>query len=104
MQAIDIETIAAEHCLDAVALAVFLEYEDVDPEDIAEAFSDAYAGTFDSLAHWAEDLADETGLLDSMPRHLRAYFDFEAYGRDCELDGSVWTADVPGGIAVFWRR
>ena len=43
-------------------------------------------------------------MLDSMPRNLRCYFDFEAYGRDCELDGSVWTADVPGGIAVFSSR
>lgn len=29
---------------------------------------------------------------------------FEAYGRDCELDGSVWTVDTPAGVAIFWSR
>lgn len=32
--------------------------------------------------------ADETGLLDSIPDDLRCYFDFEAYGRDMEINGS----------------
>lgn len=104
MQAAEIEALATENFLDVEAFAAFLEYEDLHMDEAVQAFEDAYGGTFDSLAHWAEDLAEGTGMLDSMPQNLRCYFDFAAYGRDCELDGSVWTADVPGGIAVFWQR
>ena len=104
MQIAEIEAIAAENCLDAVALAAFLEYENLEPDEIAEAFSDVYAGTFDNLAAWAEELADETGMLESVPENLRYYFDFSAWGRDAELNGDIWTAETPAGTAVFWRR
>ena len=104
MQTAEIIALATEHFLDAEAFAAFLEYEDIEIDEAVQAFEDAYGGTYDNLAAWAEDLAEGTGMLDSMPRNLRCYFDFEAYGRDCELDGSVWTAEVPGGIAIFWQR
>lgn len=35
----------------------------------------------------AEQYADETGLLDSIPENLRYYFDFEAFGRDMDIEG-----------------
>ena len=35
----------------------------------------------------AEQYADETGLLDSIPDNLRNYFDFEAFGRDMSFEG-----------------
>lgn len=104
MQAAEVIALATEHFLDAEDFAALLECEDLDIDEAVEAFQDAYGGTFDSLARWAEDLAEEIGMLDSIPRNLHCYFDFEAYGRDCELDGRVWTADVPGGIGVFWTR
>lgn len=34
------------------------------------------------MADVAEQYAEETGLLDSIPENLRYYFDFEAYGRE----------------------
>jgi antirestriction protein len=46
-----------------------------------------YDGCY-SMAEVAEMYADETGLLSSMPDDLRMYFDFEAYGRDMEINGS----------------
>ncbi len=104
MQTADIQAIAAENYLDADAFAAFLEYEDCDLDEAPDLFNDQYAGTFDSLAAWAENLADETGMLESVPESLRNYFDFEAWARDAELNGDVWTADVPSGIAVFWNR
>lgn len=42
----------------------------------------------DSMADVAETYADETGLLDEIPDSLRYYFDFEALGRDMELEGT----------------
>lgn len=106
MQSINIEALATEHCLDAEALQAFLNYEGMgDLEEAIEAFQDCYAGTFASLAEWAENFADDTGMLDQVPDHLRFYFDFSAWARDAELNGDVWTVDLEDGdIAVFWRR
>ena len=41
-----------------------------------------------TMAEVAEQYADETGLLNSIPDDLRCYFDFESYGRDMEINGS----------------
>lgn len=46
-----------------------------------------YSGCY-SMAEVAEQYADETGLLSNIPDDLRYYFDFEAYGRDMEINGS----------------
>ena len=41
-----------------------------------------------------EDIAynyvNNCGLLDTMPENLRYYFDYEALGRDMELNGSYY--------------
>ncbi|WP_236354794.1 antirestriction protein ArdA [Konateibacter massiliensis] len=36
----------------------------------------------------AEQYADETGLLNSIPENLQSYFDFEAFGRDMGYEGT----------------
>ena len=36
----------------------------------------------------AEQYAEETGLLDSIPENLRFYFNFEVYGRDMGIEGT----------------
>ena len=51
-----------------------------------------YSGCY-SMAEVAEMYADETGLLSSMPDHLRMYFDFEAYGRDMDIEGHFIETD-----------
>lgn len=66
-----------------------------------EDFRDAYQGTFRSLEEWAYDYMDNTGLLSDLPENLQRYFDYEAYGRDCEMGGDIWTANVSNGVAVF---
>ena len=53
-----------------------------------------------SMADVAERLADETGLLDSIPDNLRYYFDFEAFGRDLDLNGT-WIETNCGFIEVL---
>ena len=42
----------------------------------------------DDMAEVAEQYAEETGLLDSIPENLRYYFDFDAFGRDLEIEGT----------------
>ena len=53
-----------------------------------------------SMAAVAEQYAEETGLLDSMPENLRYYFDFEAFGRDMKIEGTFIETDS-GIIEVF---
>lgn len=33
---------------------------------------------------------EETGLLNSLPENLRYYFDFEAFGRDMDIEGNFY--------------
>lgn len=58
-----------------------------------------YNGCY-SMAEVAEMYADETGLLSSMPDDLRMYFDFEAYGRDMDINGHFIETDS-GYIEIF---
>ena len=52
-----------------------------------------------SMADVAEQYANETGLLDSIPDNLRYYFDFEAFGRDMSFDGH-WIETDNGYIEI----
>lgn len=64
-------------------------------------FQEQYRGTYRSLEDYAEQWADDVGLLSEVPENLRYYFDFEKFGRDCELGGDIWTAPGGDGIYVF---
>ena len=50
-----------------------------------EAFEEAYVGQYDSEREFAEELADDTGGLKSVPDNLRWYFDYDAFARDLFL-------------------
>lgn len=64
-------------------------------------FEEAYCGTWDSFADYAEDLAEGTGMLEAVPEELRGYVDIRgAWARDLAFDYSVGTADC-GGVYVF---
>lgn len=67
--------------------ALLTYYDDV--EEALEKIDDViiWAGC-DDMEEVAEQYAEETGLLDRIPENLRYYFDFEAYGRDLEIEGT----------------
>lgn len=46
-----------------------------------------------SMADVAEYYCEETGILNSVPKELRYYFNFEAYGRDMEISGHFVETD-----------
>jgi len=66
----------------------------------SDAFVEAFRGEYDSLEDYAEELIEDCGSLNSMPENLRCYFDYDAYARDLEVSGDVWTASA-GGRSVF---
>lgn len=51
-----------------------------------EDIRDCFQGTADSERDYAEQYADATGMLDSIPEDLRWYFDFDAFARDLFMD------------------
>lgn len=67
----------------------------------ADDFEDTYCGQYNSEEDYAEQLVDELGLLESMPKNLRSYFDYEKYARDIFIDG--YYRDDDSG-AVFRRQ
>ena len=63
-------------------------------------FEERYCGQWDSFRDYADNLADEIGLLDETCDEIARYFDWEAWTRDLEFDYSV--CDAPhGGVFVF---
>lgn len=85
------------------AFAAFYDYaaSGTDVETCVSQFEEAYQGTFDTLQAWAEQYADDCGMLDAMPENLRYYFDYEAWARDCENSGDIFTVRTDEGLAVF---
>lgn len=54
-----------------------------------------------NMSEVAEEYADQVGLLESIPEELRYYFDFEAYGRDMEIEGNFVFTDSGNCIQIF---
>ncbi len=67
--------------------------------DAREAISDHYAGEYDSLSDYAEQLTEETTQI---PETLRYYIDYEKMGRDLEIN-DVLTIEAGSSVHVFWR-
>ena len=97
--------LAIENDIDPDLLTSYADYEGIsDAEEALERFQDNYAGTWEDLVAWAEDMLEQTGELEEIPERLRYYFNYEAYAHDCQLGGDIWTLDTNEGIAVFWSR
>ena len=62
---------------------------------------ECYQGAWDSLEAYAEELLEGSGDLDQVPQHLRSYIDVEAYARDLELGGDVFTVEEGCQVHVF---
>jgi len=58
-------------------------------ENLISSFQEAYLGEYESETAYAEQYMEETGQLDQMPKNLRYYFDFEAFGRDLFMSDLV---------------
>ena len=80
---------------------VALYRDHIDSDESFETALERYQGCFESPADWAEQFADDTGILQAVPENLRYYFDFAAWARDCQLNGDVTFVDDHGSVRVF---
>ena len=85
---------------DGERATVWAYWENVEAlRDVADVL-DSYSGTGDNPKDWAGDYLEGTGDLESIPAHLRPYFDFSAFVHDLECDGWVF-ARHDGDLFVF---
>lgn len=72
-----------------------------------EAFEDYFLGEFDTLGEWARNLlGDAIGYVkQDMPQALQSYiqFDYDAFGRDCDLNGDITVEKAPNGKVWVFR-
>lgn len=70
-----------------------------DLDDARDAISDNYAGQYDSVSDYAEQLTEDTTQI---PESLRYYIDYDKMGRDLEIN-DVLTIEDGHSVHVFWR-
>jgi antirestriction protein len=76
-----------------------------DIEEASHAIEEHYAGCYDSLETFAEELMEDSGQLASVPENLRNYIDFEAIASDMDLNGDVFTLEIGyKEVHVFWNH
>lgn len=83
---------------DRKLLEVYLE--GVDADGTIEKAREAFAGTYTGEEDWAATFLEETGGLEGVPKPLRNYIDFKAYGRDARLGGEM--TFVERGFEEVW--
>ena len=64
-------------------------------------FEERYCGRWDDFREYAEQLADDIGLLADVPEEIARYFDWRSWTRDLAFDYSTYD-DPEGGVFVFW--
>lgn len=82
--------------------------ENIGPDYVDDALVDqineAYQGTFNDLGDYAYELLSGQGTVSQLQEMgIEGYFDYDSYGRDLDLGGDIWTANVSDGVAIFWN-
>jgi antirestriction protein len=62
----------------------------VNDDGTLEDASDAYHGHWADRLTFAQNFADDTGILRGVPDTVARYFDYESYARDLFMDGFTW--------------
>lgn len=64
-------------------------------------FEERYAGEWDTFRDFAQELADDTGMLAEIPEWARPYFDMDKFAHDLTFDHA--TEPAPGGGVYIFR-
>lgn len=70
-------------------------------EEARRAIEEAYAGCYESLADYAEELTEQTTEI---PDSLSYYIDYDRMGRDIEMSGDIFTIETAyNEVHVFYN-
>ncbi|WP_342372117.1 antirestriction protein ArdA [Propioniciclava soli] len=67
-------------------------------------FEERYCGHWESFREYAEQLADETGMMTDWPEEAVRYFDWASWTRDLAFDHTVVDAPAVEGYGVYVFR
>ncbi len=70
-------------------------------DESRSALADQYAGQYESLADFAQEIAEETG---DVPESLRYYVDYERMARDMAIGDVIAFETGMSEVHVFWSR
>ena len=71
-------------------------------EEAQTAMEESYAGCYESLADYAEELTEGATQI---PEHLACYIDYDKMGRDMELGGDIFTIETGyREVHIFWNH
>lgn len=80
---------------EVIAFQAYLEQYN----DIEQALEEVRQGNYtiyydcDDMSDVAYQVVNESGLLDGVPETIKGYFDYEAYGRDIDIEGTFIQVD-----------
>jgi antirestriction protein len=81
---------------EALLLFADNEHTGLDEDTVADA-EDKYLGSAWSVREWAEEWANDAGILDGIPEDLRYYFDYEKWAQDGFMSGDIYLLEEPDG-------
>lgn len=67
-------------------------------------FEERYCGHWESFREYAEQLADDTGMMTGWPEEAARYFDWASWTRDLAFDFTVVDAPAGEGYGVYVFR
>ena len=79
------------------------DYAAQDWDAAVSSFEDDYCGEWDSEEDYAQDLAEDCGLVNEDASWPNSYIDWERATRDLFM-GDNWSADAGGGSVWVFRR
>ena len=98
------EKYCSDHSIDGDAMVVYAEYvgdQDQDIDVVRREFEEAYQGTWDSMAEFAKDLAEDMGL-DISGEWPKYCIDWEYAGNELRHDYfECSTPGLDGRIYIF---
>jgi len=62
---------------------------------------DNYAGQFRTKKEFAENLLEDTGMIEQLPQWAQQYFDYEYIARDLEWGGDYYFIELNGYYHAF---
>jgi antirestriction protein len=90
-----------EEIVKAVCDYFFCDSTSENMQKAQEIYKEGYVGAYKDLGQWAQERAEETGTYEEIPEHLRYYVDWDAYARDCEINGEIWSIEIGSAVHVL---
>ena len=69
-------------------------YQDFGLDEALRMIEEDYIGCYESVSDLAYEQENSNGSLDEIPQHLKGYIDYDAIGRDIELNGEIYVVQL----------